>query len=57
MLCGVGGNVQNIADACRGDSGGAYVRQVIRNFFEVYKIFICASALPQYDIDNTIFFF
>jgi len=28
MLCGIGGKVQNVTDACRGDSGGAYVRQV-----------------------------
>lgn len=28
MICAIGGNSRRVIDACRGDSGGAFVREV-----------------------------
>ena len=38
MICGIGGTVQNITDACKGDSGGAYVRQVSQGSFLYHSL-------------------
>ena len=34
MMCGVGGTLQRVVDACFGDSGGPLVRQVVRQYMQ-----------------------